>query len=343
MRGIDIRLLQGKVYTVRGKAVSTSSLPSPAMVSFRRKDDNSGLPPALTGGGTSQLRPDGTYEFRNILPGTYVLQFAPVNINGNPPANLAGHVEVTVNDASIDGLVLPLGPGPEISGTVRLEDGDISALLGPAQNSSAAGVAGNAVFTPPGRLGIILTSPEGGGSTAQIKEDGTFRFNTVGTAKYSLNFISLPQGTYLKSARFGGQDVTHAAIDTTSGTGGTLELVLSSKAADVAGSVQNDKGEALAGMMVTLWPKTPDASPSGGARQANTDQNGGFQFKGLAPGDYYVAAWEELEPGLATSADFLSHFTGEASAVKLAEGGHESPNLKPVPSDKIAVEIAKLP
>jgi len=271
-----------------------------------------------------------------------VLQFAPVNINGNPPANLAGRVEVTVNDASIDGLVLPLGPGPEIAGTVKLEDGDITALLSPAQNSSAATVAGNAVFTSPGRLAIILSSPESG-SNAQVKEDGTFKFNTVGTAKYSLNVASLPQGTYLKSARFGGQDVTHAPIDTTSGTGGTLELVLSSKAADVAGSVQNDKGDALAGVIVTLWPKTPDASPSGGARQANTDQNGGFQFKGLAPGDYYVAAWEELEPGLATSADFLGHFTSDASAIKLAEGGHESPNLKPVPSDKIAVEIAKLP
>jgi protocatechuate 3,4-dioxygenase beta subunit len=343
MRGIDIRLLKGKVYTVRGKAVSTSSLPSPAMVSFRRRDDNSGLPPVLTGGSTSQLRPDGTFEFRNILPGTYVLQFAPVNINGNSPANLTGRVEVTVNDANIDGLVLPLGPGPEIAGTLKLEDGDISALLRPAQNSSAVAVAGNAVFALPGRLGIILASPESGASTAQVKEDGTFRFNTVGTARYSLNVISLPPGTYLKSARYGGQDVTHALIDTTSGTGGTLDLVLSSKAADIAGSVQNDKGDALAGVIVTLWPKTPDASPSGGARPANTDQNGGFKFQGLAPGEYYVAAWEELEPGLAASPDFLSHFTSEASTVKLAEGGHETRDLKPVPSDKVAVEIAKLP
>jgi hypothetical protein len=96
-------------------------------------------------------------------------------------------------------------------------------------------------------------------------------------------------------------------------------------------------------VIVTIWPKAPDASPSGGARQGNTDQSGGFRFQGLAPGDYYVAAWEELEPGLAQSADFLSHFTSEASAVKLAESGHESRDLKPVPSDKILAEIAKLP
>ena len=73
-----------------------------------------------------------------------------------------------------------------------------------------------------------------------------------------------------------------------------------------------------------------------------TDQNGGFKFQGLAPGDYYVAAWEDVDPGLLQSADFLNHFTSEASAITLAEGGHESRDLKPVPADKVAVEIAKL-
>ena len=95
--------------------------------------------------------------------------------------------------------------------------------------------------------------------------------------------------------------------------------------------------------MVTLWPKTPDASPTGGARPGFTDQNGGFQFQGLAPGDYYVAAWEDLDPGLAQSADFLSHFTSEATSVTLSESGHENRDLKIVPADKVAAEIAKLP
>jgi len=153
----------------------------------------------------------------------------------------------------------------------------------------------------------------------------------------------MPQGTYLKSARFGGQDVTHVPIDTTAGTGGTLDLVLSSKSADVSGSVQNEKGEPLAGVLVTLWPKTPDASPTGGTRPGFTDQTGGFKIQGLPPGDYYVAAWEDLDQGIAQNPDFLSHFTSDAKSMTLAEGSHESRDLKPVPADKIAVEIAKLP
>ena len=73
-----------------------------------------------------------------------------------------------------------------------------------------------------------------------------------------------------------------------------------------------------------------------------TDPSGGFQFKGLAPGDYYVAAWEDLDLGLVQSVDFLSHFTSEATAVTLSESSHESRDVKLVPADKIASEVAKL-
>jgi hypothetical protein len=344
MRGMDIRLLQAKVYSVRGKAVDASGIPPSAFLTLTRKESGGNLPAVLNGGGTSQLRPDGTFEFRSIVSGTYVLQLAQASsVNGNPAADATGRLEVTVGDANVDDLVLPLVPHPEITGTVTLEDGDIATLAKPAQNTPGVAAAGNAVRPQPGRLALTLFQTEdgpGGALTAQVKEDGTFRFSGVGLNKYALN--AQPQGAYLKSARFGGQDVTHAPIDTTSGAGGTLELVLSSKVATITGSVQNEKAEASAGMTVTLWPKIPLTRPVEGVRAAFTDQNGGFKFQGLAPGDYYVAAWEELDPGLGQSAEFLSHFISEASAITLAEGGQESRDLKPVPADKVAVEIAKL-
>lgn len=268
MRGMDIHLLQAKVFTIRGKAVDSSGVPASAVVSLTRKDGGDSLP-VLNGGGVSQLRPDGTFEFRNIVPGTYVLLLAQViAVNGNRPADVTGRVEVTVGDANIDNLVLPLVPRPEITGTVTLEDGDIATLLKPAQNTPGVAVAGNAVVRMPGPLVLNLIGTESGpngASTAQVKEDGTFRFGALGTTKYALNVISVPQGTYLKSARFGGLDVLHTPIDVTSGTGGALDILLSSKAASVTGSVQDEKGEALAGVFVTLWPKIPDASLTGGA------------------------------------------------------------------------------
>ena len=345
MRGIDIRLLHAKVYTVRGKALDPAGGPVQAILSLSLKDDNNNFP-FLNGGGNSAIRPDGSFEFRNVVPGAYVLQLMQVMaVNGGQAANLTGRTEVTVRDRNIDNLVLPLGPGPEITGTVKLEDGDIATLLKPAQGAPGGTVSGNPIFSLPSRVTLMLRAVASGANTAsaQVKEDGTFRFDGVGANKYALNTVALPQGTYLKSARFGGQDVTNATIDLTSGAGGTLDLLLSTKVASVSGSVHNEKGEAVPSAMVTLWPKIPDAGTTGGVRPGVTDQNGGFKFQGLAPGDYYVAAWEELDLGLAQGPDFLSHFTGEASSIKLTEGGQESRDLKLVPGDKIAAEIAKLP
>ncbi len=346
MRGMDIRLLQAKLYNVRGKTMTASGVPPSAFLTLTRKESDRNLPAVLNGGGTSQLRPDGTFEFRNIIPGTYVLQLGQANsINGNTPPDLTGRLEVTVGDSNIDDLVLPLVPHPEITGKVTLEDGDIATLVKPAQKTPGAVIAGNAVRLQPGRLALTLNQTESGpsgGSSAQVQEDGTFRFSGVGLSKYALNLLSLPQGMYLKSARFGGQDVTNALIDTTSGTGGTLELVLSSKGAEVTGSVQNEKGQASAGVLVTLWPKVPDPGPLGGIQPALTDQNGGFRLRGIAPGDYYLTAWEDLDAGLALSPDFLNRFTAEASAITLAEGGHESRDLKLIPGDRVAAEVAKL-
>jgi protocatechuate 3,4-dioxygenase beta subunit len=348
-RGIDIRLLRSKVYTVRGKGVDASGAPGAGIVSFARKDDTN-IPGLLNARGNAQLRPDGTFEFRNIVPGTYVLQVVQGALNGNIPANVTGRLEVTVGDSNVESLVLPIGPGPEITGTVKLEDGDIASLAKPAQNTSpsiAPIPVGNSLTAAPSRLAVMLSESQGGnvtgGTSAQVKEDGTFKFNVVGAANYLLNVNGLPQGMYLKSARFSGQDVTNALIDTTSGAGGTLELVLSSKAGSVAGSVQNDNGEPLAGVMVTLWPRIPEVTPTGGARLFFADQKGGFKFQSLAPGEYYVAAWEELEPGLAQSADFLGRFTSDASAIKLTASGQETRDLKLVPRDKLLLEIAKLP
>ena len=346
MRGMDIRLLQAKVYTVRGKAVDASALAgAPAILSLTRKDDNTNLPAILNGGGSGQLRPDGTFEFHSVLPGTYILQVSQVvPVNGNTPADITGRAEVTVGSGNIDDLVLTLVPRPSITGTITLESGNIATLVKPAQNVPGAAVAGNAV-RPQGRLALSLTQTENGlngGFTTQVNEDGTFRFNGIGLGKYAVNVASLPQGVYLKSARFGGQDVTHATMDTTSGAGGTLELVLSPKVATITGSVQSEQGEAMGGTTVTLWSKTADASLPGGVQLVLTNQSGGFKFQDLAPGDYYVAAWEQIEPGLGTGADFLSHFTSDASAITLAEGGQESRDLKPVAADKIAIEVAKL-
>jgi uncharacterized surface anchored protein len=74
-----------------------------------------------------------------------------------------------------------------------------------------------------------------------------------------------------------------------------------------------------------------------------TDQNGDFRVTGLAPGDYFIAAWEELEQGLSDDTDFLNRFTSQAVAVTLEEGAHQTAQPKLISREAAAAEAAKLP
>ena len=59
----------------------------------------------------------------------------------------------------------------------------------------------------------------------------------------------------MKSIRFGQQDFTHATIDLTSGVSGSLDILLSPRAAEVSGTVRNQDGAAVTGVEILLWSK----------------------------------------------------------------------------------------
>jgi hypothetical protein len=151
------------------------------------------------------------------------------------------------------------------------------------------------------------------------------------------------QNTYIKQMRFAGQDVTRRPMVVTP-SGGALDIIVSKKVAELSGSVTNSRGEAMAGVTVSMWPKTPnEAISNGGVRIAVSDQNGAFKFSNAIPGDYYTVAWEDLpDPGLGQYGDFLSKFTGDATSVKLDENGKQTVQVKLVNRDKVAAQVANL-
>jgi hypothetical protein len=108
--------------------------------------------------------------------------------------------------------------------------------------------------------------------------------------------------------------------------------------------VRDDKLKSLAGLMVTLWSKEADpGSTTNGVRTAYADQNGGFQFRSLPPGEYFAAAWEDADLGMVQNRDFLAAFASEAAALTLPEGGRQAIEVKVIPADKIKASEEKLP
>jgi protocatechuate 3,4-dioxygenase beta subunit len=356
LRGIDVRMREGRVFTVRGKAVGINGGPvAGANIIAAPKGSSDALQIlsllTVSIGGQNQTKPDGSFELRGLTPGAYTL--SSIATGGN--IRTTGRTEINVVDADLADVVFSITPGPSVTGTIRLDGGDIKSLLpatdpnATAQSLALSASAANAGIAVSGaRLAVALGDlnplPIGGTQPGIVKDDGTFVIENVAPAKYQLNVAALPQGMYVKSAKLSGADVTLSPVDLTAGAGGNLDIVISNKAADITGAVRSDKNDSMIGVTVSLWTRDPEpGTAANGVRTVTTDQTGAFQFKGLRPGTYYAAAWEDIDTGLAQARDFLSQLTSEATKLELAEGAHSAAEVKLVPTAKIKAAEEKLP
>ncbi len=338
IRGADIRLRQAALHRVVGRVVDPASSGSPPNVNVLLNPKDSGN----LGGQVSRANYDyrsGTFEFSGVLPGVYILQ-----ANAMPSGQAGQRSEsqstarqiVTVGNGDLEGVVVQLSPGFEITGQFVTE--------GPSPPPPALGGITRAPMT----INLVsvdvdsLNYNRGG----QVKEDGTFAIPGVLPGLYRVEVNSRPD-LYLKSARFGGQDVTKTVLDLTSGSGGKLDILLSPNAADISGVVHDPSPDAdgapAVGVTLTLW--TPGAPAEGALdfiRAVTTDAKGRFRFAGIPPGEYRIAAWEEIERGLGTVPEFRVKFEDKATAVKVGESDHAQINVLLIPRDAIDAEAAKL-
>jgi len=306
-RNLEIRLRKERVFHLRGHITNLPKLyGSLQLVSASAAKQQ----PEANG----QIR-DGKFEFTGILPGAYIVQMSPGSFNRENRqfvnSTMFCRIPLIVGDRDIDDLTVDLSPGATISGSAKME--------GSAQ--------------PPSNWPQVYMRGEDSVRAMSIKEDGAFTWSDVPPDVYETKLAPM-EGVYLKSIRFNGQPVSTTAWDLTSGAGGTLEIILSANAAEVSGIVRDQDGAPAADKIVTIW--RPGEAP----RSAPSNADGTFRFGSLAPGEYHVVAWEEIERDWATTPEFIGRF--KASEVKVHEGSKENLDLKMVPKKAIDEEMAKL-
>jgi hypothetical protein len=284
-----------------------------------RRDTEMGIP--FTG--SMAMVSDGKFELTDVAPGPY---FAMVIQTGGGGGPMISRYPVDVGDKDLEGVVISLTAGFEITGSIKMESGSRP----PPDGLRSI----KAVLMP--NEGMPMTPGMG-----QWKDDGSLQFKNVAPDRYRLELSGVPDGIWVKAIRYGNNDATDGVIDLTAGAQGTLDVVLASGGGSISGTVRNAKGDPAAGAIVTLAPKNPPAVRRDLFKFTYTDQNGGYQIRGVVPGDYQLMAWEEVENDAAEDPQFRRPFERLAMDAKFDAGSSLTQSLEMVSKDALEAEKSK--
>ena len=246
----------------------------------------------------------GIVHVDNVPAGSYIVKAF------SQTANQTLRAEARVNvSANSDSLRLALGPAISIPVVVRMESRNAS---------NAAGGTNWSVARPP--VSVRLISNE----TAAPEWDSSFVQQTAG--RDSMVLQNVDSGTYtaevtaqapwyVQSATYGQTNVLYDNLSVaTGGPSYPLEIVLRDDSASVAGSVKATDGSVPAAATVIV---APIAASKAIPKMAQASA-GSFNVTGLAPGDYLVFAFDQVEGMEYGNPDVLQAYASQATHVTLS-------------------------
>jgi len=314
--GVDFTLLRVKTRSVQGFVfdVVTGQPVNAGSVSLVPRG------PSVTGSMSAPLN-EGQFSFRGVLPGSYfVVAMQRSNSRNGNTTMRGGRVPVDVGAADVEGLSVVLSLPVEISGDAVTEgrpagrtDGLYTVVS--LKNETAA-ATGTASF---------------GTAYGSFKEDQQFTIDPLIPGDYRVQVENLPQGAYVKSIRFGGEDVLNGTLQISQRSSDRLSIVLSTNSGAVEGTVTVRNGAPLSSAAVALVPDASHRQRADLYRSAYTDDSGRFRLEGISPGVYVLFSWEDIEDGLWHDPEFIRRSEAAGKVVRITEGGRESVELSAIP------------
>jgi protocatechuate 3,4-dioxygenase beta subunit len=303
---MDLLLEPTTVYSVRGHVNILGARRNPNGVILALEARMTGLgwnvPPLRT----VVDKPEGTFEIQNVLPGAYTLSAFLIDDGRRYQARQS--VEVTNMDA--EGIQLTPLPGMEVRGQVAWDP--------------------KPSFDKDGALTLSIRPTDSAfqiGAVARVAANVTFSLRDVFEGPYRLTTVGQSQDCYLKSVRYAGLEISEDEFNVVRGTQATLEVTISARGASVQGTVKDADGLPSSGVWVALVPEGARRSEFRLFKQTTTDQYGRYIIRGIAPGDYKLFSWEQVEANSWEDPDFLKPFEGKGQSVSVQDGDGKSIDL----------------
>ncbi len=245
--------------------------------------------------------PDGSFEIAGVLPGFYTLSAFWFEDGRRYQARQS----IEVGNANVESANLTITPGITIPGRIvwdgkpSLDRDELLVSIAPADSRIS--------FNGPARVM---------GSSYVLKDvfDGTYRLGVIGQSK----------DCYIKSIRYGSGEALDGGFTVFRGAQASLEVTISSRGARVQGAVTDKDKLPVTGVWVVLVPDEAHRDQSRLYQKSATDQYGHFLLRGIAPGDYKIFCWDEVEDGAWEDPDFLRTFEDRGQMISVEEADEKT-------------------
>ena len=134
----------------------------------------------------------------------------------------------------------------------------------------------------------------------------------------------LPPTFYIADVRQSSASVFDSGFAIGSRDPDPIEIWIASGAGVVDGVVEDGPTKFAPGAVVALIPEARRLENRALYAVTNADASGRFSFRGVAPGDYQVLAWESTPPNAYQSMSFLRKYEGRGKNVRVTQSGTAS-------------------
>jgi Carboxypeptidase regulatory-like domain len=316
--GVNFTIPRSTPRKVRGIAIDAATGQTVRMASVTLVSRTASTLAAVAAPGRS----DGTFEFQSVFPGSYyAVATSRIPVGGGAARIVGGRTAVDVGNADVDRLVVVMSPSIDIMGQVTVD--------GIVDNASAGKhpivALRNDSFRGPDVWAAFREL------FASFSTADRFVINDAIEGDYRVDVTDLPSGTYLKSIRFGAADVADGILHLDPRSSDRIEIVLGTNVGAVEGIVTDRDRRPLANTTVAIVPDAAIRQRVDLYKSATTHQSGRFRVEGIAPADYLIFAWEEIEDRLWLDPDFIGRNAAGGRRIRVIERSRDNVELIAIP------------
>jgi hypothetical protein len=262
LAGMNFTLAQSAGVTVSGRVSGVSTSGTPVGLPLRVRLLSTSAPSSME----TAVKPDGSFEFHRVSPGTYSAQVFPANFAPGAKRIVVGSVDVTgvefTGPLLVQGRVI-------LEGGVFRSDGDSPIL----------------------KMEAVGTGANGPVAIAPIRPDGSFTFSLKPGA-YSIAITGHRFGVYRKSIAYASTDLLRAPLVLRDSASAEIVVTLTTARPEseppgvtASGRVSNVPGGGTPGpLSIVMTGTLMEGTPAGAEAPLSAD--GTFEFLNVPPGNY---------------------------------------------------------